>query len=346
MNTAKKVLVLPDAGPDNPFQYLMINVLRANGCSVFIGGKKRFFATFSSVRKYQPDFVYFDWIQSFVLGKTLIVTLLKITSFFLEIQYVTRIIKAPIVHTLHNIQNHVGRWIFLERLIYTYFLRKCHKIRVYSETTRDKVVSLFGIDKNKIFVIQDVPYHFDYPNKVTYKESREFLKLSENAFVYLFLGMVKPYKGIEYLVQAFIDMAGTEDYLVIAGMSDNPDYAQQIKKLIATHPRVIFNNTFIKKEEVQYYYNAANVIVLPFKNIEHSGSVDLAMSFAKPIITLKTPFLASTLGHQQELLFETPEELEQKLRLVKEKDLTSIGQNNFKMADNKDYENLLILFNG
>jgi beta-1,4-mannosyltransferase len=340
----KKILVLPDAGPENPFQYQMIDFLRKSGFEVVKELSRRFFATTAAVRKHNPDVVYFDWIQSFILGKTLPVTLLKCLCFILECLYLIHIRRIPIVHTLHNIHNHAELWLNIERVVYTWFLRRCTRIRVYTQETKDKVISIFGLDPGKIKLVYDVPFHHYYPNEVSKAESRHYLNVPQEAFVYIFLGMVKPYKGIEDLIAAFRKIASQEDILMIVGASDRPSYADSIKSLVADDSRIIFQNEFVAVPQVQYYFNAANVVVLPFKNIEHSSSVDLAMSFAKPIITLKTKFMHSLLQHQRTLLFDEPENLPEKLFEAKKLDLAEIGRVNFTIADGSNYKEFAQLF--
>ncbi|MDO1446945.1 glycosyltransferase family 4 protein [Rhodocytophaga aerolata] len=340
-----KILVLPDAGPQNPFQYQMIDLLKKNGYQVIKAPRRRFFATLSAFDKYQPDIVYFDWIQSFILGKTLVLTLVKCVCFFLELQYISRIKKKPILHTLHNMHNHAKRWLWIERQIYTYFLKKCYRIRVYSQTTKDKVVNIFKVNPDKIHIIEDVPFHLYYPNTVTREESRKFLNIPAQQYVYLFQGMIKPYKGIDDLLSAFKQMYSKDDMLIIAGPTDNPEYVSQLQTMakdLSAHIR--FVNEFIPIQHIQYYFNAANVVVLPFKNIEHSSSIDLAMSFAKPIITLRTEFLAALLPHQFGLLFTTIDDLKEKMITVKTIDEQFVGRRNFLIADNSNYKEFLSFF--
>ncbi len=70
MDPMKKILVLPDAGLDNPFQHQLVSLLRQGGFEVKTVTSKRFWATASALRHYQPDFIYYDWIQSFTIGRT------------------------------------------------------------------------------------------------------------------------------------------------------------------------------------------------------------------------------------------------------------------------------------
>ncbi|MDJ1494256.1 glycosyltransferase [Cytophagaceae bacterium DM2B3-1] len=341
----KKILFLPDAGPNNPFQYQLIDFLKKHDLQVAKAPSGRFLATWKAIRTHKPDVVYYDWIQSFILGKTLLITLLKCFLFWFEIQYLIHIRKTPILHTLHNMRNHAGRWTKIEHVIYRYFLRRCSRIRVYSDSTRLKASRFFKIPLDKIYVIQDVPYHHYYPNTVTQKEGRTNLNFSDTAFIYLFLGMVKPYKGLEELIKAFKELEGDDNYLVIAGKGDSALYEKSIEQQIDNHPRIVFHNAFIAIDQVQYYMNAANVVVLPFKNIEHSGSVDLALSFGKPVITKETIFLQKLLHHQQELFFRKGgKSLLKTLQKAQQIDIAKVGEKNYQVAEQSNYKDLLKFF--
>jgi glycosyltransferase involved in cell wall biosynthesis len=340
----KKVLVLPDAGPQNPFQYQMIGLLESKGYLVTKAANRRFFATTSAFCQHQPDILYYDWIQSFILGKTLLITLIKCICFYLEIHYIVSVKKKPVFHTLHNMQNHAGLWLPVEKSMYTWFLRKCTRIRVYSPSTKDKIVQNFGLPPQKIHIIEDIPFHYYYPNTATKEASRKFLGVSVKQYVYLFLGMIKPYKGIADLISAFLSIKTDNDLLIIAGASDNPGYVKQLRSMFTDQrDNILFINKFIPPEQVQFYFNAANIVVLPFKNIEHSGSLDLAMSFAKPVVTLRTEFTTALLLHQQNLLFSNPHELKEKL-LTAKKTEENIGNINFSIADKSNYKEFLDFF--
>lgn len=341
----KKILFLPEAGDVNPFQHQLIRFLQNNGLEVRAAPSRRFFATWHAVMQHRPDIVYFDWIQSFIIGRTLPVTLLKCFTFTLEILYLTQIRRVPILHTLHNLRNHAKRQVGIERWVYSFFLRRCKRIRIYSDTTGIKARRLFKIPPERFQVIQDIPFHNFYPNNAGLAESRQYLDVDKAAFVYLFMGMVKPYKGLEDLIAAFGQLNDPQVRLVIAGISDSQDYSQKIGQLASRDPRIIYHGRFIAVEDVQYYLNAAQVVVLPFQNVEHSGSVDLALSFSKPIITRKTRFFAELLPHQRKLLFnQAGDSLLEAMRMAQQVDIKAIGNENFRIADRANYHDFLPFF--
>lgn len=339
-----RILILPDAGPKNPFQYLMVGFLRKNGLNAFAAPKLKLFSLYTAIKKTNPDVVYFDWIHSFILGKSLAATLMKSITFVLEIMYAYHIKSISMVHTVHNIQNHKGIKVKFEKFVYRFFLLKCSRVRVYSLAVKNEIIAKFKILPERIFVIQDIPFHHYYPNDSTKPESRLRLGLESGDFVYLFFGRIEPYKGIQNLIEAFIKIAQDNDRLVIAGESLDEEYLLKLKNLTYLYPNIIWYNQFIDKNSVQYFFNAADIVVFPFTKIDHSGSVDLSLSFAKPVITLATEASSSLLAHQHFFLFRHPSKLADLMRKAKNSDLDIIGKQNFKIADSANYSDLLTLF--
>lgn len=340
----RKILILPDAGPKNPFQYLMASFLQKNGLNVIVAPKLKLLSLYTAINKTNPDVVYFDWVHSFILGKSFTATLIKSLTFVLEIMYVYHIKSISMVHTVHNIQNHKGMKVKLEKVIYHFFLLKCSRLRVYSQAVKNEIIANFKILPEKIFVIQDIPFHHYYPNDSTKPESRVRIDIQKSDFVYLFFGRIEPYKGIQNLITAFIEIAKNNDYLIIAGESLDKEYLSKLKNISCDHPNIIWHNQYIEKDSAQYFFNAADIVVLPFIKIDHSGSVDLSLSFSKPVITLATEATSSLLVHQHFLLFQDPSQLAGLMQKAKDIDLNLVGKQNFKIADSACYSDLLTFF--
>jgi beta-1,4-mannosyltransferase len=255
-----------------------------------------------------------------------------------------RLAGIRLVHTLHNLQNHAGLYLKLEAVIYKFFLKQCDALRVYNQHTKDAAVARFGLDAARIHVIQDFPFHYYYKDQTSTDESRQKLDIEVNAFVYLFFGEVKPYKGLHDFIPIFLANAAPTDQLIIAGKSYDPTYFESLKNAAKNDPRIHWHHRFIDDDEVQYFFKASNVVILPFIRIDHSGSVDLAMSFSKPVITLKTDGMLHLLSQQAELLFTNIEDIPQCLANAKNIDATNIGQQNFAIADATNYHDIVKLF--
>ena len=64
--------------------------------------------------------------------------------------------------------------------------------------------------------------------------------------------------------------------IIIAGKCIDPNLEMKIRAI--KDDRIQFINSFINREDLQNYYNAADLIILPFLDIENSGSVVMAMA--------------------------------------------------------------------
>jgi glycosyltransferase involved in cell wall biosynthesis len=96
--------------------------------------------------------------------------------------------------------------------------------------------------------------------------------------VVLFFGLLRPYKGIDVLLEAWRGIEGAE--LWIAGMP-----RMDISPLrAAAPPGVRFVERFITDDELPGYFRRADLLVLPYREIDQSGVLFTALAFGKPLL--------------------------------------------------------------
>jgi glycosyltransferase involved in cell wall biosynthesis len=96
--------------------------------------------------------------------------------------------------------------------------------------------------------------------------------------VVLFFGLLRPYKGIDVLLEAWRGIEDAE--LWIAGMP-----RMDISSLVAQAPaNVRFVPRFITDDELPAYFRRADLVVLPYREIEQSGVLFTALAFGKPLL--------------------------------------------------------------
>jgi beta-1,4-mannosyltransferase len=199
-----------------------------------------------------------------------------------------RIMGYRTVLTNHNLKptdplkpnwvDYLGHWVavnFSERVI------------VHCKEARHLLAARYGRKKD-VFEVSHPNFIDRYPNDISQEAARLQLNLTNNACVFLFFGGVRPNKGIENLIQAFIKMKGEQYRLIIAGNPGNQaDYSKDLRNLACDDQRISFYLKFIPDNQLQLFFNASDIVVLPFSRILTSSSAVLAMSFAKPIIVPK-----------------------------------------------------------
>ncbi len=203
-----------------------------------------------------------------------------------------KLLGKRIVITAHNVN--AGRRdsndTFLNRLTLGIQYRSSDHIFVHTEKMKRELLGEFGVPASRITVIP-----FGINNSVpvtclTTGDARQRLGIRHGEKVILFFGRITPYKGLEYLIGAFREiLARGENYrLIVAGRPDNCDaYWRGIRETIVEDEqrcRVLVRADFIPDEETEIYFKAADVLVLPYKEIYQSGVLFLGHSFGLPVL--------------------------------------------------------------
>ena len=131
----------------------------------------------------------------------------------------------------------------------------------------------------------------------------------------LFFGLIRRYKGLDLLLQAWTSeklQAFPDVRLLIAGELYEPYETYQP---LLTHPanagRVVFQEGFVPEEKVKLYFSAADAVILPYRSATQSGITQIALHFEKPMIATRVGGLPEVIQEGQTgLLCEpTPEAL-------------------------------------
>jgi glycosyltransferase involved in cell wall biosynthesis len=149
----------------------------------------------------------------------------------------------------------------------------------HSEHGARRLREQVGLDPDRVRVIHHGA--FDYLTHLT--EEKPLPQELEGAEgpVILFFGLLRPYKGIDTLLEAFRRIEGAE--LWIAG---NPRMeVEPLRRLAAGPPgRVRFLTRFVEDAEIPAIMRRADVVVLPYRDAEHSGVLYAALAFGKPLV--------------------------------------------------------------
>ena len=324
-----KISCLPVAGIQNPYQFLMMNGLQTDQRLVVKHGiDDRFFGILKTAIKQKPDYIHFDWETSYYYRRSLWMTLINVPFFMLQVYIARYIFNCRLVWTPHNIIPHDYKYKKINRFCRRFFCHNMKWVRLFSDVSLPGAVQEFNCSETKFKIIPEGSYVEYYPNNVPRVEARKYFNISEDKLVLVYTGLIKPYKGILELIHLFKKSFPDDTVLIIAGKAMDADYAASIKKLIDGN--IIFIDRFIENNEFQLLFNTADVVTLPFKQIENSGSVILAMSFKKPVIAPAIGVLTERLKNQRELLYkESLEQSFETLKKLKSEKLLQIGEMNF-----------------
>lgn len=198
-----------------------------------------------------------------------------------------KIINIKIVWTAHNLKSHETFSPLLDYLCRFIVAHLSDSIIIHCETAKNNVLERFCIKKaDRVLVVNHGHYADYYQNSVSKTGARKVLGLTEDSLVFLFFGLIRPYKGVIELIESFLalDRKNFDMQLVIAGKSINDSFVEHVKSKAAKDKSIKLIPGFVPDDEIQKYMNACDVVVLPYRDVLTSGAAILAMSFARACV--------------------------------------------------------------
>ena len=199
-----------------------------------------------------------------------------------------KLIRVNLAHTVHDVtplnENKLDH--FFSLMVY----KTADLLFVHSNSNKKDLAKQVKINEDKIKVVHHGDFDTYISDLTTSKsKARKFFNLSLEQNVLLFFGAIKEYKGLDILFDS-LSLASKKINnltLIIAGMPDPIELGYEYKQTISNLPEeinVIFHNKFIPNADLEKYFIASDVVVLPYRRISHSGVLHLAYSFGRPVI--------------------------------------------------------------
>lgn len=257
-----------------------------------------------------PDVWHIHWLHTFLFTR-------NATSAKYRIRWrsvaklMTRLVWRKIrgrknVWTVHNLHSHENPFPRFEKMVVWLCSRSMNHLIVHSIFAKQKVVALYrGIQPEKVHVIPHPHFVGFYPDKISRLEARCKLNLDENSLVFLAFGMIRAYKGVSELMEAFKNFEDPSARLIIVGeMYGGPGMASELIFVAKSDSRIRLVTEFIADIDVQTYFRAADVAVVSYRNILTSGSIPLAQSFGIPCIAPDLPSIREQIGDSGGILYD------------------------------------------
>jgi len=196
-----------------------------------------------------------------------------------------RVRGARIVWTIHDLGPHESPHPWLERLFWPLFLPMVDGYVTLSEHARNAALDRFPrLQSVPGAVVPHGHYRPAYPSPVSRATARDQWALPAEAPVIAFLGRIRPYKNVDGLIAAFRGLEGSEARLLVAGNPSSEALADRLRTAAAPDDRIRLALRFLPEDEIPSLMGAADLVVLPYEDILHSGSALLALSFDRPVL--------------------------------------------------------------
>ena len=192
--------------------------------------------------------------------------------------------RIPSAAVCHNVIPHES-FQFSEKLSKA-FLNKMNLMVVHSDADLREAQTLY---LNKELLKLYLPIFDQYRNpEISREDARKRLGYSSKTNLVLFFGLVRSYKGVPDLVRA-MNLLPDNISLLIVGESyaDRYEILETIASLQLSR-RIRWIDKFVPDEDVSMYFNAADIVALPYRNATQSGVAQIALSFERILVLTDT----------------------------------------------------------
>lgn len=215
---------------------------------------------------------------------------------------------AKIVWTVHNRLPHELAFRELEIRLHRLLAEHADAIHVMSTATRDLLRDIVDLPTERIRQIPHPSYEGVYDTGVSRAEARASFDLDDERAV-MFAGQIRPYKGVDALVDAVGRAAGRPDApplaLMIGGVvkeMSRDEFAASLPEGVPT----VAHLAFLPDDDLARWFRAADVAVFPYRAILNSGSVHLAATFRTPVVLPDEAHLRDQFAGQSWVRFFDP----------------------------------------
>lgn len=224
----------------------------------------------SKINKDKPELVIFQWVHPYFAPCNSVIE--RLLNKDIKIAYIC-----------HNSLPHER--FPLDKLLTKMTLMKATLIIAHSNSDAEILKEM--MPSVKVAINPHPVYNFFKIKDMSKEEGRKLCGLSKEDKVLLFFGLVREYKGLKHLLNAMpkIVQKYKETKLIIAGDfgSDKDKYMELIKnngidKYIQIH------DGFIPTAEVEKYFAACDIVVLPYESATQSGVIQASFGFEKPVL--------------------------------------------------------------
>jgi len=192
-----------------------------------------------------------------------------------------RVRSIPVVTTLHDVEHHPGDWQSRKTLplVRRYQVRRSDLIIVHGESLRRWAIDKYALDPQRVHVRPHGVHEL-------YRQAYDggFRLPDHEGPTVLFFGRIMPYKGLPLLLEAnrLLRAWIPNVRLVIAGSGE--DVEALIARYDAEGKNYLVHNRYIPIEHVGAYFEAADVVALPYIEASQSGVAAVAYAFGKPVV--------------------------------------------------------------
>jgi glycosyltransferase involved in cell wall biosynthesis len=244
------------------------------------------------VWRQRPDIVHIQWLAVPLIDKFWM-KLLKWRG-------------VNLIYTAHNILPHEKK--NNDYSLFKEIYQLADKIIVHSACDKRMLKDEFSINESKISVIPHGNFDIYIVDEHLKKpDARQQIGLADDLMIVLFFGLIRPYKGIDCLLDAWEQVASKNKNARLLIVGKELVEVKTVTDKIRQHEfrsSITFINKYIPFFDVQKYFVASDLVVLPYRKTYNSGVLQLAYSFGVPVVSSRTGGISEALEDKSGVLVE------------------------------------------
>ena len=234
--------------------------------------------TYRTIKEWNPDVLIVRYWMSY---------------FAPSLGYITRKMRkhCKVISILDNVIPHEPH--FFDAPLTKYFLKgSTGSVTLCEAVSKD----LLALKPDSEFAVIQHPLYSHFGMKKERGEAESKLGLTPGKKNILFFGLIRDYKGLDILLEAFRKLDDSYQLIIAGEPYGSFEKYQKIIDSLPGKERVFMDLKYIKDSEVTDYFSAADVAVLPYRSATQSGISSVSYHFEVPMIVTNVGGLKETIG--------------------------------------------------
>jgi len=195
---------------------------------------------------------------------------------------------------VHNALPHEKQW--LGKLLNPLLFKSANKIWIGSKIEA-KYLDILSPQTEYEVILH--PVHDRFSRRIeglTKEEAKKKIGQDPNSILFSHLGLVREYKGVDVLLEAFSKIKSKNAVLEVVGeFYDDKKKYDDIVENLNLDKNVKLTNKYITDDDMALHLRAADAVVLPYRNATQSGVAMIALACGTPVIASRVGMLAEVL---------------------------------------------------
>lgn len=338
----KKIISLPRWTDENPYLENVATALADRGYSVELADYPVSSFPVSKIARLRPEagVVHLHWVSPLIERmywhtspfKKAIKCWILVLMTVLDIK-LAQARGVKVVWTVHNLVSHDVQDEKTEIKVRRALAKAVDVLCFHSHEAQRLVFETYQLPADKNACVTPHACYGDYYGGPKQTPPRDQpTNSARGEFVFLFFGIIRRYKGVEALIEAFSKQEGSHLRLVIAGKVFPAEDEAWLRNATDADPRISFRNGFVPREQLGDLISSSDAVVLPFARTLSSGSALLSITYGKPLVLPESARVFGVPGDEGAVYFAEPTGLSDALERTRAANTKAMGRHNAELA--------------